>query len=414
MRENHNQQLHTINKKQFVFGLHWQITGKNKKQLKKLADEFDSQYFAQIKMDATDNQVGFVEPELSSLVKRKRTYSFAACIAKHYEQFPNLIAVFKVEEGVYSCVFTKENVIMPQGDLIGNHDEIKSAIIEMLSIIHDWDKIIAPEEFDLDAIESPDIESFFDEIKKISSNYKIRPVNVNYSKYLIAISIPLILYTVLGDIIVDTYLTKPEPSEPLVETKPILEPKIVYPWENLASNASFWAACEQPKVSFIVPGWKFNQYICNRQSISVSYLRQSGTALDIKKRFSPIFFSLDGQKAVWAQNLNFKPEPTKKIEIIDLLDLQRAYERLNQLAQANFFKLELSVGKKQPGVAGRANTSDTSVGKVFDELKFSIFSEILTAPQIFKLLDINGLYIKEVSINNPGSWQIKGVQYVKK
>ncbi|PLA73943.1 hypothetical protein CYQ88_08235, partial [Hydrogenovibrio sp. SC-1] len=109
--------------------------------------------------------------------------------------------------------------------------------------------------------------------------------------------------------------------------------------------------------------------------------------------------------------LTLKPQPSNKIEIENLLGLQEAYVRLNQLAQAYLFKLELSVGEKLPGIAGRTNKNDS---KVFDELKFGILSETLTPEQILKLIDIEGLYINEVSINDPGSWQIKGLQYVKR
>lgn len=407
-----NQQLHTISKKQFIFGLHWQITGKSKVQLKKLAEEFDSQYFAQIKMESTDNQAGFVESKLSSLVRRKRTYSFAASVAKHYEQFPNLIAVFKIDEGIYSCVFTKENVIMPQGDLIGTQEEIKNAIIEMLSIIHDWDNIIAPDEFNLDAQESPDIESFVTDIKAISSHYKIRPVSVNYSKYLLAISLPFAVYFILGDTIQDAFISKPAPVvKPTLQRKPVIShPKVVYPWKDLVSNINFWSACQQPRISFIVPGWKFNQFACNRKSVSVRFSRLSGSILDIKHKFAPVFFSIDGQSAFWTQKLNVEQEESNETGVEELTELQEAYVRLNQLSQLHSFKLELSVEKNTPGIAGRADIN----GKGFEELKFNILSEILTPGQIIELIGVKGLYINEIIINEPGTWQIKGLQYVRK
>ena len=246
--------------------------------------------------DVSEASEGILEGADLFCIKQGRAPQFGICVSKQgyksgelvgaisaasaLDGLSSFVAVFKVNTGWwYICV--RNDIILSDGDMVFvNEEDAKTQFMSMLAV-PDWEKKIAPAEWNIDGTEDIDLT----ELMKKGARGKLQKIKaLRGTKLLVVISISAVVALWLLFTIIDSIFLAP-PKKPMIAP---IKPKVVQPvkvipevkpWEKLSDAGYLMAKCYEniAAVSQILPpGWNIGEVTCDKSGVKTSWTRESG------------------------------------------------------------------------------------------------------------------------------------------
>lgn len=413
----------------FVSGLFWQPLSGNisdrAKETKRLANE--------MQLDLAVWRTTVLQVGLGSVSDGLKPgfLSAAAAISKTLELESgarDFLCAAEVPGGRWIYVAQREGVILPDGDLIGGEDEIRSRLLSDLSL-GEWSLVYAPEHWGVhvSAIER----EFVDFLpKKAGKNdYKkwwgLRPIDrwssllANPSKI---IAPAIIVASVVGG---GLYGYKVWQNKKAAEAARIAEMQaaaagtplkpIEHPWKSQPSAQAYLASCMKAmdQVKSLWPGnWTPQGVVCANGSLSVQWKRQEYGWIKHLKEVEPnAMLATDGESASLVLPLN----PTSSGTDEKLLKESERVLAMYGVAQEYRFVVTISSLPAPVVMPGQENANQQPV-QDWRELKWEAKGITLPPDVVLAALDGAGFRLTQTQAIFTGgiiTWNMEGTQYVQ-
>lgn len=414
--------------KTFVSGLFWQpLSGSpsdRSKETKRLAVEL--KFDLAVWRTTTAPQVGL--GSTSDGVKQG-LLSAAAMISKTLEiesGVRDFLCATEVPGGRWLYVAQREGVILPDGDMIGGEDGIRSRLLNDLSL-GEWSLVYAPEHW---GVQSSIEREFADFLPKKSgkNDYKkwwaMRPVDRWSSlrsnpRKIVAPAIILALLVGGG-----MYAYKTWQNKKAAEAARIAEMQaaangtpirpIEHPWKNQPSARAYLKSCmtAMGQVKSLWPGnWTPQTVTCANGSLTVQWKRQEyGWIKHLREVEPTAILTADGEAASLSIPLTLANGTDESVP----KESERALSMYG-VAQEYRFAVTLAGATAPIAMPGQENAKQTPV-QDWRELKWTASNITLPPDVVLAALDGNGFRLSQAqAVFKSGiiTWNMEGTQYVQ-
>lgn len=333
----------------------------------------------------------------------------AVALATALSDIGSYVAVFKTNEGWwYVCV--RNDIILSDGDMLFlSEEEAKAQFMSMLAV-PDWNKKIAPAEWEIEETEEMDI----GDLLLRGARSKLQKIKaLRGTKLFMVIAISAVVGLWLLSSLIDTIFLTPTVRPVVVPVKPKVvqkaEPVVeIKPWEKVPNAKTVMENCYTGIVNLnnlLPPGWTVSDIICTNGSAATNWTRNVGRISWAKKalddsglNFSGYSFAADGNSLSATLSLPKAEEqlnPPQKT----LIDLQN---ELNDTFQSIGVKISFSAG-----------SAKSSTGMIYRTLQFSLDSEYNPQTWIELLTKYSGLEVKLITYSPQNKiWHYEGTIYV--
>lgn len=414
-----------LDKKTFVTGLFWQpLTGleaDHKKESKKLAKELN--FDLAVRCTTAVSQIGFgaAKDDL-----KPGMLSTAAIVSKSIEVESgqrDFLCAAEVEHGRFIYVAQRGGVILHNGDIYGEEDEIRARILADLSL-GDWPMIYAPDHWAVSY--NAKERKFIDFIPKKGDkfDYKkwwaLQPVDRmatatgNPSRYIV----PLLLITVVAGGGFYGYHKWQEKKRIEAERQAMLAAiaagqavAIPHPWKDMPRVLAAMNDCQKAmgQVSTFWPGnWTPQDGTCANGTFTISWKRKEYGWIEHLKAVEPkAILSADGTTASLSVPIEATPGEDEALP-----DENTRVIAMQSIAQQYKLSIVLTSVAQPPALTGQqAPVQD------WREMKWAIQGLTLPPAIVLKALDGNGFRATQLQadFNQNGAikWNMEGTQYVK-
>ena len=351
----------------------------------------------------------------------------AVALTSSLSNVSSFVAVFKVKEGWwYTCV--RNDIILSDGDMLFlTEEEAKNQFMSMMAV-PDWDKKIAPREWEVEDTEDIDIEELIQRGAKVKLQ-KIKGLRGSKLVLVVAISavVGIWLLSTLIDKLFLTPVKRPVvvPVRPkVVQQAPVKE--IPKPWEKIANPKQVMQNCYDgitQLAAIMPPGWTIGNLSCAENAVATSWRRDIGllswaeTALQ-KSGLQFTDYTFDATGSSLSASL-----PLKTIEIIssppekEIIDLRN---EINNKFQS--LGLSISLAEEEKSASPLVSTGFMKKGPraapvateaTFKALRFSFNSNYNPITWIDLLTKYSGLEIRLITYSPASdSWHYEGAIYV--
>lgn len=375
--------------------------------------------------DVSEASEGILEGADLFCIKQGKAPQFGICVSKQgyksgelagaitaataFENLSSFVAVFKVNTGWwYICV--RNDIILSDGDMVFlNENDAKSQFMSMMAV-PDWEKKIAPAEWNIDGTEDIDLTA----LMKKGAKSKLQKINaLRGTKLLVVVSISVIVAMWLLFTIIDSIFLAP-PKRPMI-TAPI-KPKVVQPvkqipevkpWEKLIDSKHLMTVCYEhiAAVSQILPpGWSIGEVSCDKAGVKTEWKRESGRMIWMSEALSNFPVKISSQAYTDDGNTLSVTVPVGNIPTVSTAPTQRLGDlkvTLNDLFQAIGQQVKLS---------DYSYTSPQNT--VYRSVKFKFTSD--NNPLVWRdlLTKFSGLEIIMIKYNKDSEkWDYEGAIY---
>lgn len=412
----------------FVSGLFWQplpgaTAAARKAEVEKIAEE---QNFDLAIMRTTGTpQVGF--GALADGV-RPGMLSAAAMISKTMEMDGadrNFLCATEVPGGKWLYVAQREGVLLHDGDLLGEEDEIRSRMLTDMSL-SDWSTIYAPGHWGISGSVERPFADFFPK-KGGRLDYKkwwgIKPVKRGLGDIAKAFG-PLIVVALIlvggayGYSRWQQYKAQQEMARIAAEqaaaaSQNAAQHKPEHPWKKMMRAQKSWGACNEAirSVKSLWPGnWTLKDIACDNSVMTVAWVRQDAGWIEHLLAVEPkAVVARDGMSAsliVPMTSGDGEDDPLPK-------EMDRTLA-MYEGAQRYGFKVILSAPTAPPILPGdKPNQPPVAID--WKELAWRVDGVGLDPSIILAALDGNGFRVQKIrAVWSAGvmNWNMEGTQYV--
>jgi len=411
----------------FVSGLHWQIlTGKPsafKSEIKDLAKQLSFDL-------AVVRKTGVPQVGLGALNEGGGVgmFSAAAIISKTVEVESNqrdFICATKVPDGRFLYVCQSEGVILADGDFIGTAEDVRSRMLEDLSVGKAWEAVFAPIEWGLSGSSERDFVDFLPQKKgKVDLNHSwwaLRRVEMSVFAPLKKMLFPLLGVAVLGAGAYGYKAWQAEQAEAArlaaAASGDAAAPPPPPPWTTKPRATAAIGACLEAinKVNTFWPGnWSPVSASCNvaSGSMTVSWKRgEYGWAkhlLEIEPRAT---ITPDGAMASLVIPVQVTVEGANE----DLVAEHIRSAQMNNAAQE--LRVQFSMAPPAaPAVLPGAAAQQAAPVQSWHDLAWLLKANGLSPDSLIPAFDGPGFRVGSVTAlfdSGKISWEIEGVQYVQ-
>jgi hypothetical protein len=417
----------SLGKDVFISGLHWQVlSGKvseSKSEIRQLAKQLN--FNLSVIRNTGVPQVGL---GLTSEGCSAGMLSAAAIVSKTIELENNhqdFICATALPNGLYLYVCQSEGVIVPDGDVIGSAEIVRSRLLEDLSIGKSWEFIVAPIEWGVEGSKEIDFMDFLPRKNgKIDLKHPwwgLKPVNWSIGSSLKKVAIPLMLAGVIAAVVIgynQWQAIKMAKDAALVAASIQSEkpPPPIPPWRNKPRAALVVSACVKviKETKTFWPGnWQPVSATCDvaSNSMTVSWKRgEYGWARHLLEVEPRAVISTDGTTASLTNSMVVGGENEE--EALD--DERIRLAQMNGAAQELRVRLEMSAPPAPAVLPGAQKTAAPPVP--WQEMIWALKIGQLSPEAIIPVFDGPGFRIASiVAVFGGGqiTWGIGGSQYVK-
>lgn len=407
----------------FVSGLFWQplsgTASERTKETKRLAEEM--KFDLAVWRTTTAPQVGLGS---SSDGLKPGLFSAAAVISKTLEietGARDFLCAVEIPGGRWLYVAQREGVILPNGDVIGGEDEIRSRLLNDLSL-GEWPLIYAPEHWGVreSTIERP----FLDFLPKKSgkNDYKkwwgLRPVDPWLSlrskpNKLIVPVVVIVFLIAAGLFAYKTHQEKKAAEQAQLDAIAAQVQPIEHPWKLQPAPHAFLAACTKTmqQVKTLWPGnWTPQTLTCINGSMNVLWKRQDYGWIKHLQAVEPnAMLAVDGETASLSIPLTL-PAGTDEA-------LPKENDRvLAMYGAAQIYRFVVTIsGAAAPVVMPGQEHVTPSQTQAWRELNWTAKGIMLPPDVILSALDGKGFRLKQAQAAFTGGliiWNMEGTQYV--
>lgn len=418
----------------FVSGLFWQpLTGQPsdaRNETRKLAKEM--KFDLAVWRNSSVNQVGFA---VQSEGVRKGVFSAAALVSKTLEvesgsSARDFLCATPIPGGRWLYVAQREGVILPDGDLIGNEDEIRARLLEDFSI-GTWPLVIAPDHWAIHGAKERDFDDFLPRKNgKViyHSWWALKPVDRfgalrgNPKKALV----PLLLIAGIGYAGAYGYKTwkankAAEEARLLAEQQAAAlasNPQLAipeHPWKKLPRARMQMNDCMKAfsQVKSMWPGnWSPQEASCANGAFTIAWKRQEHGWIEHLRAVEPnAIISRDGTTASLSLSVS-----SASGEDEALLDENTRVLEMQSASQKYRFTVTVSAPAAPVVMPGQENAGKPQQVQDWRELKWD--AKGIALPDVtLAALDGNGFRLDKVTavFTDGGviTWNMEGKQYVK-
>ena len=413
----------------FVSGLFWQplsgAASERNKETKRLAVEL--QFDLAVWRTTTALQVGL--GSVSDGLK-PGFLSAAAVISKTLEiEFGarDFLCATEIPGGRWLYVAQREGVILPDGDIVGGEDKIKSRLLSDLSL-GEWSLVYAPEHWGIhgSAVERP----FADFLPKKSgkNDYKkwwgLRPID-RWSSFRSKPSKIIVPAIIVASLVAGgMYAYKAWQNKKVAEAARIAELQaaangtpiklIEHPWKSQAVARAYLASCitAMGQVKSLWPGnWTPQTVTCSNGSLSVKWKRQEyGWIKHLREVEPKAILSSDGETASLSIPLTLVNGTDESVP-------KESERILTMYGAAQEYRFAVMIASPLTPVAmpGQENANKPQ-SQDWRELKWSAKGITLPPDVVLAALDGKGFRLTQAqAVFNGGiiTWNMEGMQYVK-
>lgn len=354
-------------------------------------------------------------------IQAKSVYSAAAAVAQAMDKegIESFLAVFHVQGHGYVYVAQHAGVILPDGDYCGPEEEIRSRLMDQVSISSDWQVIIAPDAWGLTQSSERAIEEVLPEGKggaiAYHPSWQVRPIKENSRQRLIIMAaFGCALF--VGFKMYQDHKAEQERLEharrmAALQAGAPVQDEAPPPWFSMPRADKVVSAClDKIKAfpTFHPAGWKPVNGTCNQNSFTMSWSRhQRGTIDWMMDAYPDATFSHDGETATVTVSyqlngaMSQEPAPQSSGRVV----------QMNAAAHRQGFDLNVSRPQAPPSGAPRANQPPPPSWR---EMTWSITGTHVSPDEIVKALDGDGFRLDSVTMNMDGNrltWDLRGKQY---
>lgn len=219
-------------------------------------------------------------------------YSIAAAVSKTIEvesdgKIQNFLFAAEAPNGRWIYVAQREGVILPDGDACGSDDEIRSRLLNDMSIAN-WDRIYAPAHWGISSAEERELQDMLPRRKDGQIDYKkwwaLRPIKWSHKKPAMALAAMVL---VVGGAFVgyQKYDQEMKARAQLEQMRLLAEQQaaglapasIEPPWHAQPTARSVTAQCMRgiQEVATLWPGnWRLLNARCDQNALVISWQRQ--------------------------------------------------------------------------------------------------------------------------------------------
>lgn len=406
-------------KAEFASGLFWQAIAdpKNLKlEIKSKAEKLKEDFYVIRKSGAI--QVGF-----SGVADGGKAglYSLALAVAKRVKEMDSprsWMTAFKMPDGSYCYIASRDDNFLPEGDEIGSLEEIIAKMSSDYSI-GDWDKIYASDEFGFAGSVKVDFDFMLPKKGKklhLESSWKLIPVKSKLPIKPIAFSVALLFaayfgysqYTEYKQRIEDEVIQRNIARARLLLNQQKTVEIIKHPWSMLPISPQVINEClSQFKAELFYPaGWSMTEYSCDLDS--AKYLWSRGiSSVDALTALLPNA-SVNETGEIGAIRFPILRDIITKDERLD--DAPAGLNHFRSAFQNAGIVLEIKeVGAESP-VNGDPNAPLTKIN--WKTYRFKYATKIIPTLRLVDL-EMNGVRIKKIiySPKDGGMWMVEGEFY---
>lgn len=418
----------------FVAGLFWHplparaSTAVRNAEIRKLAKE--QTFDLMVVRTMGSPQVGFGVSD-SGMVAGM--YSAAAIISKGIEiegLSRNTLCALQITDRKWYYFAQRDGITLPNGDQIGEEDEMRSKILEQISVTDDWETIIAPEHWNIPQSTERSFVSFIPKKGKKGDKYDykswwtLRPVHrklvnvklMGWTALLSAIAVS----GAYGYVHYRAYVENKQMSEITAQTAaqsllaPKAQPKPEHPWKQQPAAVAFANACGaalESVPSLFPANWDPTSIVCAGGTTTVTWKRpESGTLTELLQEEKRAAISADGNTATLVI-----PTPHQASADDHLDTVLSRVNAMNSTAQSLSLALSFVEQKQKAMLPGdKPTTSDQIVE--WGSKDWTVSATLLDPATVALALDGKGFRINSISTTFDGGVMkrtIQGTQYVQ-
>jgi len=272
-------------------------------------------------------------------VKVKKVYSAAAIVSRYFLKLgaQSFIAAFHIDGDRWLYVAQRGGLLLPDGDVLGSEDRVKSLFLTDLSN-GGWDKIIGPDHWGLGG----EVIDFRDIVPK---NKKGKPTPPSWALLKpVNFEIPSLVFVAIGAVAVVGLAfgyfayQRIQDEKRMAELRAQQQQKPPPPWERKFYAQSFLYHCDLglAKLEFIVPGWSTEQISCEGGSVSAQWRRLSdGQRSAMESIFPAAHLDVPGDVATYQAPLGRVVMVQDKMIRGNIVDFVRSF--LDAFQSSNVF-----------------------------------------------------------------------------
>lgn len=418
----------------FVCGLFWQpISGltpaDRQAQIKKIAAEQKLDLY--VTRTSSIHQAGFgsIADGLQAGFR-----SAAAVISKSVEMsggVRNFLCAIEAPNGKWIYVAQREGVILHDGDMLGNEDEIRARMLSDIMLCH-WGAIFAPGHWGINNSVEKSLTDFFPMTPARKLIYRrwwqLQPVNKTWrnvvSRYwrIAALGV-LAAAGTYGYTLWKEYSIQQEQMRIAAQqaaqanamhqgAKPL-----VHPWKTIARAPRFWDGCKGAlaQVGTFWPGnWKFKNAACSNGALVVNWVSDGYGWIEHLQAIVPnAEFSPDGKSATLTVPIVLPQGEDEQVPAMKQRKL-KMYAVAQRYGLQLLFKEDPAQRRLLPGEVPPTNAANPEID--WKELWWSISAPAMSPAALLPELDAEGFRLGRIEMtftNGIMKWDMEGVQYVK-
>ncbi len=417
--------------KTFVSGLFWQpLSGTStdwNKETRRLATEL--KFDLAVRRTTTAPQVGY--GAISDGLK-PGLLSAAIVVAKTLEvesDARDFLCATEIPGGRWLYVAQREGVILPDGDMIGGEDEIRSRLLNDMSL-GNWSLIYAPEHWGVSNAKERPFEDFLS--KKSGKNvyeklWALQPVDrwasLRSKPSKIIVPVIVVATIVAGGmygyktwqakkLVEENRLAELQTSQAVPTGSPIKP--VEHPWKSQANARDYLSSCMNAidHVKSLWPGnWTLQDMVCANGSLTVKWKRQEYGWIKHLLEVEPnAVLASDGETAFLSlplvlQNGRDEPVPKENERVLTMYGTAQEYR----------FAVTITNPPTAVVMPGQENANKPQV-QDWRELKWAANGITLPPDVVLSALDGNGFRLTQArAVFNSGivTWNLEGMQYVQ-
>jgi len=327
-------------------------------------------------------------------------------------------------------------VILHDGDMIGNEDEIKARLLNDKSLPTEWAAIVAPAHWGIEHAEERPFLSFMpmelgrrgsgDTMRKYKKWWALRPVRRNVSKLAVRVigTVLLLVIGVKGFGVWRERAAQAELQEQLAaaaretdEAKAAAaKAAAIPPWAKVPAGAAYIAGCLDAFHSAPVHGstWTPKDAVCTGTLLTLNWTRpERGSLSSLRTALPQATVAADGNSA--SLTLALAALPSAKAEEVGAIADRRM--AMQGAAQDLGLALALSAADQAASLPGDPQKAQGPAPKPWAEWKWSVQGSTLSPDQVFAAIEGPGLRVSRIvgQFTQPGviNWTMEGSLYVK-
>lgn len=414
--------------KEFVAGLLWLPIAGDSKNVKDATRKLSVEQNVDL---VVYRKVGIMQVGLAGTHEGARAgqCSAAAIVSKTIEVesgLRNVLVATQIPDGHWLYVAQRDAVILPDGDWIGDEDNVRARLLHDNSV-GEWDRIYAPEHWGIGGSEERDFLSFLPKGKNNKVKYhrwwQLEPIKFNLGG-LKRFILPLVVLATAA-VLIQVFWTKWNQQQLADEMAKLAalkssqetQPKIIPPpWPTMHKAKTFVDACEQVigSTSFWPGGWTLQDIKCVGNTVTASWIHEEGGRESYLREILPnVKISADGGSVTLAVPLSL-PKLNQAEEVAP--DLEASKTRLRFAAERYAFDLKLTQEAAAPALPGGQQPKQLEI-KNWQTINWTVSKTLLRPSEVVKLLDGPAFRLNSVQmviVNGAASWNLEGVQYAKK